>query len=47
MRFHFVIQDSRNIKIATNRVKKTLDAKYDKASLNKKTMKFKYLNSNI
>ena len=45
MRTNFVIQDSKNIKSATNRIKKILDAKYEKANLKEITNKLKYLNS--
>ena len=45
MRTNFVIQDSKNIKSATNRSKKILDANYEKANLKEITTKLKYLNS--
>ena len=32
MRNNFTIQDSKNIKSATNRIEKILDAKYEKAN---------------
>ena len=44
MRTNFVIQDSKNIKSATNRIKKILDANYEKANLKDITNKLKYLN---
>ena len=46
MRTNFAIQDSKNVKIATNRIKKNLDAKYEKANFKEITNKFKYLNLN-
>ena len=33
MRTNFTIQESKNIKSATNRIKEILDAKYEKANL--------------
>ena len=45
MRTNFAIQESKNIKNATNRIKKMLDAKYEKANLKEITTKVKYLNS--
>ena len=33
MRTNFAIQESKNIKSTTNRIKKTLDVKYEKANL--------------
>ena len=45
MRTNFVIQDSKNIKSATNRIKKILDANCEKANLKEITTKLKYLNS--
>ena len=44
MRTNFVIQASKNIKIATNQIKKILDAKHEKANLKEITTKVKYLN---
>ena len=41
----FAIQESKNIKSATNRIKKIWDAKYEKANFKKITTKLKYLNS--
>ena len=45
MRTKFVIPESKNIKNANNRIKKILDANYEKANLEEITTKFKYLNS--
>ena len=45
MKTNFAIQESKNIKSATNRIKKILDAKYEKANLKDITTKLKYLNS--
>ena len=45
MKTNFAIQESKNIKSATNRIKKILDAKYEKANLKDITVKLKYLNS--
>ena len=45
MRTNFAIQESKNIKSATNRIKKILDTKYDKANLKEIITKLKYLNS--
>ena len=45
MRTNFTIQESKNIKSTTNRIKKILDAKYEKANLKEITNKLKYLNS--
>ena len=45
IRTNFVIQDSKNIKMPTNIIKKILDAKYEKANINEITTKLKYLNS--
>ena len=45
MRTNFAIQESINIKSATNRIKKILDSKYEKANLKEITNKLKYLNS--
>ena len=44
-RTDFVIQESKNIKSSTNRIKKILDTKYEKANLNEITTKLNYLNS--
>ena len=38
-------KESKNIKSATFRIKKILDAKYEKANLKEMTRKLKYLNS--
>ena len=43
---NFTIQESNNIKNATNRIKKILDAKYEKINLKEIIIKLKYLNSN-
>ena len=45
MKTNFAIQESKNIKSATNRIKKILDANYEKANLKHMTTKLKYLNS--
>ena len=45
MRSNSAIQKSKNIKIATNRIKKILDAKYGKANFKEIITKLKYLNS--
>ena len=45
MRINFAIQKSKVIKSATNRIKKILDAKYEKANLTSITTKLKYLTS--
>ena len=45
MRTNFAIQESKNIKSATYRIKIILDAKYEKANLEEITTKLKYLNS--
>ena len=45
MRTNHVIQESKNIKSATNRIKKIFDAKYKKANLKEITTKLKYYNS--
>ena len=42
MQTNFVIQDSKNIKSAANRIKKILDANYEKANLKNITNKLKY-----
>ena len=44
MRTKFAIQESKNIKSATKRIKKNLDAKYEKANFKDITTKLKYLN---
>ena len=41
MRTNFAIQESKNIKSATNRINNILDAKYEKANLKKITTKSK------
>ena len=46
MRTNFAIQQRKNVKSATNRIKKILYAKYEKANLKDITTKLKYLNSN-
>ena len=43
---HFVVQESKNIKSATNWIKKKLDSKYKKINFKEIKTKFKYLNSN-
>ena len=45
MKTNFAIQESKNNKSATNRIKKILDAKYEMAILKEITNKLKYLNS--
>ena len=45
MKTNFAIQESKNIKSATNRIKKILDTNYEKANLKDITTKLKYLNS--
>ena len=45
MRTHFTIQDSKNVKNATKRVKKILDVKYKKVNLKKIVNNSKYLNN--
>ena len=45
MRTNFAIQESKNIKSAINRIKKILDAKYEKENLKEIITKLKYLNS--
>ena len=42
---HFQIQDSKNVRNSTNRIKKILDASYEKANLKSITSKLKYLSS--
>ena len=44
MRTNFAIQENKDIKSATNRIKKILDAKYEKANLKEMTNKSKYSN---
>ena len=44
MKANFVIQESRNIKSSTNRIRQILDAKYEKANLQQITNKSKYSN---
>ena len=36
MKIHFAIQDSKNIKSATDRIKQILDAKYEKGKFKRK-----------
>ena len=45
MRTNFAIQESKNIKRITKRIKKILDAKYENANFKEITNKLKYLNS--
>ena len=45
MRTHFTIQDSKNVRNATKRIKKILDANYEKANLKKLVNNLKYLNN--
>ena len=45
MKTNFAIHESKNIKSATNRIKKILDVKYEKANLKEITTKIKYSNS--
>ena len=45
MRTNFAIQESKNIKSPTNRIKQILDAKYEKEHLKEITTKLNYLNS--
>ena len=45
LRTHFVIQDSKNIKNAFDRIKKILDAKYKKAYSKEITTELKYFKS--
>ena len=42
---HVAIQDSKNIRNSTNRIKKILDASYENANLKNITSKLKYLSS--
>ena len=44
MRTNFAIQESKNIKSATNRIKKIFNAKYEKKILKELTTKLTYLN---
>ena len=46
MRTNFAIQESKNIQSTTNRIKKILDAKNEKANSKQITTKLKYYNSN-
>ena len=45
MRTNFAIQESENVESATNRIKKILDAKYEKANLIEIRNESKYLNT--
>ena len=45
MSTNFAIQESKNIKSATNRIRIILGAKYKKTNLNEISTKLKYLNS--
>ena len=45
LKTNIAIQESKNIKSATNIIKKILDANYEKANLREITNKLKYLNS--
>ena len=45
MRTHFTIQDSKNVRNTTKRIKKILDANYKKANLKKIDSNLKYLNN--
>ena len=45
MRTHFTIQDSKNVRNATKRIKKVLDTNYEKANLKKIVKHYKYLNN--
>ena len=45
MKNNFTIQESKNIKSATNWIKKILDAKYKRANLKEIGTKLKYLNA--
>ena len=47
MKTNFAIQGNKNIGSATNRIKKILDAKYEKAKLKDITTKLKYFNSHF
>ena len=44
MKTNFTIQETKNIKSATNRIKIILDSKYEKANLKEIANKLKYLN---
>ena len=45
MRTHFTIKDSKNVRNATKRMKKMLDANYEIANLKKIMNNLKYLNN--
>ena len=45
MRTHFTIEDSKNVRNATKRIKKILDANYKKANLKKEVYNLKNLNN--
>ena len=45
MKTNFAIQESKNIKSTTNRIKKILEASYEKVNLKDITNKLKYLYS--
>ena len=45
MRTHFTIKDSKNVRDATKRIKKILDANYKKANLKEIVNNLKYLNN--
>ena len=45
MKTDFTLQDSKNVSNATKRIKKILDANYEKADLNKVVHNLKYLNN--
>ena len=45
MRTHLTIQDSKNVRNATKRIKTILDANYEKANLKKIVNNLKYLNN--
>ena len=47
MRTHFINQDSKNVRNATKRMKKILDANHEKDNLKKILNNFKYLNNDI
>ena len=47
MRTNFTVQESKNIRSATNRITKILDAKYETSNLKEITTKLKCLNSNL
>ena len=42
MRTHFIIQDNKNVRIVTKRIKKISDANYEKANLKKTINNLKY-----